>query len=95
MKGLWIITKPSGSLPASQSGHATTIIEGFIFANLLISEDPDHHHNLISSSVYHLEPLHKISLQSAHNFLSNVAHKQTDRQANQPTLPKTKPPWQY
>ena len=29
VKGLCIIVKASGLLPASQSGHATTIIEGF------------------------------------------------------------------
>ena len=41
VKGFWIITKASGSLPASQSGHATTITD--IFGHLLISEDPDRH----------------------------------------------------
>ena len=47
------------------------------FAHLLILEYPDHHQNLISS-LYHPGPLHKISSQSVHNFLSNV-HRQTDR----------------
>ena len=51
----------------------------WIFARLLILEYPDHHQNLISSSLYYPGPLHKISSQSVHNFLSNVVHRQTDR----------------
>ena len=57
----------------------------WFFAHLLILEYPDHHHNLISSSLCYPGPLHKISSQSVHNFLSNVVHRQTDK----PTLPKT------
>ena len=72
-KDFWIIAKTPRSLPASQSGHATSSIE--FFAHLLISGDPDRHQNLISSSWYHFRPLHKISLQSVYNVLSNVAHK--------------------
>ena len=41
------------------------------FAHLLILQYPDHHKNLISSSLYYSGPLHKISSQSVHNFLSN------------------------
>ena len=54
----------------------------WIFAHLLILEYPDHHQNLISSSLYYPRPLHKISSQSVHNFLSNVVHRQTDKQTN-------------
>ena len=53
-----------------------------VFAHLLILEYPDHHQNLISSSLCYPRPLHKISSQSVHNFLSNVVHRQTDRQTN-------------
>ena len=54
------------------------------FAHLLILQYPDHHQNLISSSLYYSGPVHKISSQSVHNFLSNVVtDKQTDRQTNQ------------
>ena len=53
------------------------------FAHLLISEYPDHHQNLISSSLYYPGSLHKISSQSVHNFLSNVVNRQTDKQINQ------------
>ena len=57
------------------------------FAHLLILQYPDHHQNLINSSLYYSGPVHKISSQSVHNFLSNVVHrqtnKQTDRQTNQ------------
>ena len=53
-----------------------------VFAHLLILY-PDHHQNLISSSLYYPRPLHKISSQSVHNFLSNVVHRQTDKQTNQ------------
>ena len=60
-----------------------------LFAHLLILEYLDHLQNLISSSLYYPGPLHKISSQSIHNFLSNVVHRQTDRQTNKPTLPKT------
>ena len=54
------------------------------FAHLLILEYPDHHQNLISSSLYYPEPLHKISSQSVNN-LSNVVHRQTDRQTDKQT----------
>ena len=51
-------------------------------AHLLILQYPDHHQNLISSSLYYSGPVHKISSQSAHKFLSNVVHRQTDKQTN-------------
>ena len=43
-------------------------------AHLLILAYPNHHQNLISSSLYCPGPLHKISSQSVHNFLSNIVH---------------------
>ena len=49
------------------------------FAHLLILQYPDHHQNLISSSLYYSGPIHKISSQSVHNFLSNVVHRQTNQ----------------
>ena len=52
------------------------------FAHLLILQYPDHHQNLISSSLYYSGPVHKISSQSVHNFLSNVVHRQTDKLTN-------------
>ena len=55
------------------------------FAHLLILQYPDHHQNLISSSLYYSGPVHKISSQSVHNFLSNVVHRQTDRQTDRQT----------
>ena len=55
----------------------------WFFAHLLILEYPDHHQNLINSSLYSPGSLHKISSQSVHNFLSNVVHRQTDKQTNQ------------
>ena len=55
------------------------------FAHLLILQNPDHHQNLISSSLYYSGPVHKISSQSVHNFLSNVVHRQTDKQTNRQT----------
>ena len=54
-------------------------------AHLLILLYPDHHQNLISSSLYYSGPVHKISSQSVHNFLSNVVHRQTDRQIDRQT----------
>ena len=53
------------------------------FAHLLILEYPDHHQHLISSSLYYPGRRPKISSQSVHNFLSNVVHKQTNKQTNQ------------
>ena len=53
------------------------------FAHLLILQYPDHHQNLISSYLYYSGPVHKISSQSVHNFLSNVVHRQTNKQTNQ------------
>ena len=59
------------------------LLRCFFFAHLLILQYPDHHQNLISSSLYYSGPVHKISSQSSHNFLSNVVHRQTNRQTNQ------------
>ena len=56
-----------------------------IFAHLLILQYPDHHQNLISSSLYYSGPVHKISSQSVHNILSNVVHRQTDKQTDRQT----------
>ena len=56
-----------------------------IFAHLLILRCPDHHQNLISSSLYYSGPVHQISSQSVHNFLSNVVHRQTNKQTNRQT----------
>ena len=56
-----------------ESGYATTIM--VFFAHLLILQYPDHHQNVISSSLYYSGPVHKISSQSVHNFLSNVVHE--------------------
>ena len=90
-----------GSLPAPRSGYATTMM--LFFAHLLILEYPDHHQNLISSSLYYPGPHYKISSQSVHNFLSNVVHKQTNRQTNvtknvtslalDEALGERRPPW--
>ena len=66
-----------GPLPAPRSGYATTIM--VFFAHSLILDYPHHHQNLISSSLYYPGPLHNISSQSVHNFLSNVAHRQTEK----------------
>ena len=76
-----------GSLPEPRSGYATAI--SVFLAHLLILEHLVHHQNLISSSLYYPGPLHKISSQSIHNFLSNVVHKLTNKRADKPTLPKT------
>ena len=47
-----------------------------------LDPDPVCHQNLITCSFYHSGPLHKISLQSVHNFLSNVDNRQRDKQTN-------------
>ena len=47
--------------------------------------------NFNSSSLYYSGPLHKMSSQSVHNFLSNVVHRQTDKQTNQ-SYQRTWPP---
>ena len=60
------------------------------FAHLLILQYPDHHQNLISSSLYYSGPVHKISSQSVHNFLSNVVHRQTNKLE---ALRERRPPW--
>ena len=52
-------------------------------AHILILEYPDHHQNVISSSLYYPGLFHKISSKFVHNFLSNVVHRQTDKQTNQ------------
>ena len=60
-----------------------------IFAHLLILQYPDHHQNLISSSLYYSGPVHKMSSQSVHNFLSNVVHRQTNKQTARQTDKQT------
>ena len=67
---------------------------GVFFAHLLILQYPDHHQNLISSSLYYSGPVHKISSQSVHNFLSNVVHRQTNRQTNKQTDRQTNQSYQ-
>ena len=80
--------KSSGSLPSPRSGYATTIT--VFFAHLLILQYPDHHQNVISSSLYYSGPAHKISSQSVHNFWVMLStDKQTNKQTDKPTLPKT------
>ena len=59
------------------------------FAHLLILQYPDHHQNLISSSLYYSGHVHKISSQSVHNFLSNVVHRQTNKQTSKQTNKQT------
>ena len=44
--------------------------------------DPDHHQNLISSSLAHCQPSLKISCKSVRKFLRKIANRQTDRQTN-------------
>ena len=55
------------------------------FGHLLILQYPDHHQNLISSSLYYSGAVRKISSQSVYNFLSNVVHRETDRQTDKLT----------
>ena len=45
---------------------------------------------LISSSMYYSGPVHKISSQSVHNFLSNIVHRQTNKLE---ALRERRPPW--
>ena len=73
--------KGFGSLPAPRSGYATTIM--VFFCSFTHFRIPEHHQNLISSSLYYPGPLHKISSQSVHKCLSNVVHRQTDKRTNQ------------
>ena len=44
--------------------------------------DLDCYQNLITSFFYHTGPFDKNSSQSIHNFLSNAANKQTEKQTN-------------
>ena len=84
--------KDSWSLPAPWSCYATPII--VIFAHALILECLNHHQTLISSLSYYPGPLHKSASQSVHNILSNVVHKQTDKQTNKlEALRERRPPW--
>ena len=53
------------------------------FAHSLILEYLDHHQNLFSYSLYYPGPFHKVLSLSGYNFLSNVVHRQTDKQTNQ------------
>ena len=60
---------------------AVLLLLWYFFAQLLILE----YQTLITSSLYYPKPLHKISSQSVYNFLSNVVHKQTNRQTGRQT----------
>ena len=52
------------------------------FTHFTIPRSPP---NLISSSLYYSGPVHKMSSQSVHNFLSYVVHRQTNRQTDRQT----------
>ena len=56
-----------------------------LLAHVLILEYPDHHQNLIGSTLYYSGPHHKISSQSIHNCLSNVVHRHTNKQTDRET----------
>ena len=59
---------------------------GVFFAHLLILQYPDHHQNLISSSLYYSGPVHKISPNPFITFWVMLStDKQTDRQTNKQT----------
>ena len=67
-------TNPPRDISWLQSGHATTKpLAGYFRPH---HRDPDHHQTLITCSFYYPGPLHKISLQSVLNFLSNGANRQ-------------------
>ena len=69
-----------GSLPSPRSGYATTITVYFCsFTHLTIPRSPPKFNQFF---LVLLGPVHKISSQSVHNFLSNVVHRQTNRQTN-------------
>ena len=76
--------KGFGSLPAPRSGYTTTIMVGFVFAHLLTLEYPDHHQNLISSSLYYpQDPSIKFHPNPFITFWVMLStDKQTDRQTN-------------
>ena len=50
------------------------------FAHLTIPRSPPKFNQFFL--VYYSGPVHKISSQSVHNFLSNVVHRQTDKLTN-------------
>ena len=85
---LWKTTHPpkkkkkkgSGSLPAPRSGCATTIT--LFFAHLLILQYPDHHQNLISSSLYYSGPVQKFH---PNPFITFWVMLSTDKQTNRQT----------
>ena len=60
---------------------AVLLLLWYFFAQLLLLE----YQTVITSSLYYPKPLHKISSQSVYNFLSNVVHKQTNRQTGRQT----------
>ena len=73
--------KGSGSLPSPRSGYATTITVFFCsFTHLTIPRSPPKFNQFF---LVLLRTVHKNSSQSVHNFLSNVVHRQTNRQTNQ------------
>ena len=80
------------AISAEKYEHISHYIPASYYQSLaLILEYPDHHQNLISSSLYYPGLLHKISSQSVYNFLSNVVHRQTDRQTDKQTNKQTVP----
>ena len=53
------------------------------FCSLTHLKDTDCHQNLISSSLYHPRPLHKMSSQSVYNLLSSVAYENRQNNATE------------
>ena len=53
---------------------------------LLILQYPDHHQNLISSSLYYSGPVPKISSKSIHNFLARRGRMSSERYCHTPSI---------
>ena len=82
-------------VPDPHMGHVETdsvwrVIEGkWCFGSGIRIRYPDHHRNLMEWSLCSWLPSHYISFKSVHNFLSNPANRQTNKQTNRQTDKQT------
>ena len=81
---------PDPHIEHMETDSVWRVIKGKLcFGSGIRTRYPDHHQNLMEWSLGSWLPSHNISLKSVHNFLSNPANRQTNKQTNRQTDKQT------
>ena len=81
---------PDPHIEHMETDSVWRVIKGKLcFGSGIRTPYPDHHQNLMEWSLGSWLPSHNISLKSVHNFLSNPANRQTNKQTNRQTDKQT------